>query len=198
MKHRKISSFKLKALFAMFGLLAFTGGLFHLTRPAQAASDITSVLINGYTQTAGDSGPGWSFPEAGRIVLTDANLDSIIQNNSSLTGALEINLNGDNQVKAISQRGDGSLTISGSGRLNMPSIHIFPGGSFAEFLQSSSDLIIKDSVKINIANTGMSVAPGNNYTAVWALNKLSVLNNASFSVITDQAPSTTIDNIQAK
>ncbi len=54
----------------------YADGIFMQSHHTHAAG-VETIRINETYHNVGEEGPGWSFPEAGKLVLTDANLVSI-------------------------------------------------------------------------------------------------------------------------
>ena len=164
----------MKKVFQLLAVIAV--GFFVHAYSAQAAG-VTWVSMNGIRYSVGSSGPGWSFPEAGKLILTNADLDAIGNNDASLTDDLEIVLNGTSTVEYISLSSKGKLTISGTGTLNMTEPMLY-GGTYYDYLHASAILEIKGSATVNLTNTGFTQA---SYTAL-SVGSLHVLENANLSV----------------
>ena len=77
----------MKKVFQLLAVIAV--GFFVHAYSAQAAG-VTWVSMNGIRYSVGSSGPGWSFPEAGKVILTNADVDSLGNNDGNIADDLEI------------------------------------------------------------------------------------------------------------
>ena len=143
------------------------------------AAGVTSIAIDETYHNVGEEGPGWSFPEAGKLVLTDANLVSISNNKAYTSDTLNIVLEGTNTLQQILYSPSATLTISGSGLLKMtePEAELNTISSFIRVNQGP--LRLKDSAKIDIAYAGNTT---DSYRAI-LVRHLYVDDNASLSVV---------------
>lgn len=144
------------------------------------AAGVTTIGINEKYHNVGEEGPGWHFPEAGKLVLTDANLVSISNNKGNISDTLNIVLEGTNTLQQIFYSPNATLTISGSGLLKMTEPEFELNNTMSSFIEvKQGPLRLKDSAKIDIAYAGNTK---DSYRAI-LVRHLYVDDNASLSVV---------------